>query len=45
MTCPTCNDVSREETCGCEGGGECPCCGIVIIAEADELDYNENNED
>lgn len=44
MACNTCNDPNADESCGCEGGRECPCCGLTIIAEADEVEYEEESE-
>lgn len=36
MTCKTCRREDMADTCGPqEGWTGCPCCGLVIIAEAD----------
>lgn len=39
MTCKVCRREEYGDECGPKGKDECPCCGMVIIAEAgDELD-------
>lgn len=46
MTCKTCNDDRREETCGVEEvGDECRCCGMIILAKADTKENDAISEE
>ena len=43
MACPTCKREDVQDTCGSRLGEECKCCGLTIIATAD--DGGDSHED
>lgn len=40
MTCQVCRREEYGEECGPHGTDPCPCCGMVVIAEAGDDEYN-----
>lgn len=44
MTCPTCRRTDVPGTCGSTLGELCKCCGLVIIATADEQEVNTDED-
>lgn len=45
MACPTCRRTDVPDTCGAQLGETCQCCGMIVIATAENQRQEDEDRD